>query len=369
LPQGHANPGDQVSFIIVEEHNGPRAKDVQMQGMSRGPPPPPHGGGAYTQPSKGYDKGSGKGKGKGSLPPPPPMVAMVPQMGGGMPPMGPAVDMYAPSFVGIVKSFNPKSGWGMIECEMTYRLYGKDVFFGTSVAPYGAERGEQVRFSVKQEAKGPAAIEVTPLRLMQAYPPAAPQVPMYAPPQMVYGGNMKGAPPPVGKQPSKDHVYIGSVKSFNEEKGWGHIACEGTKKIYNKDVFLMKREVEAVGGSIPLGSLISFKVQSDGKGPKATDIRVIPEDAVGSDGYPGKQFSGIIKSFNDTKGWGFVAGDEILEVFGKDIFVNKREMDNQTPALGDQIFFHVEIDKDGQAQAKNIQAGAHPPAVKRQKLV
>merc|ERR1719421_2537517 len=96
-----------------------------------------------------------------------------------MPPMPPAVDMYAPSFVGTVKSFNPKSGWGMIECDMTMRLYGKDVFFGTSVNPHGADRGDQVRFSVKQEPKGPAAIEVTPLRMMQSYPPPMQQVPMY----------------------------------------------------------------------------------------------------------------------------------------------------------------------------------------------
>jgi cold shock CspA family protein len=269
----------------------------------------------------------------------------------------------------------------MIECDMTFTLYGKDVFFSREVAPHGAERGEQVRFSVKVEPKGPAAIEVTPLRVMQAYSapalPPPPQmmthqmtVPMYAPMYAPVQGMKGGAP--AGRPPSKDHVYIGTVKSFNEEKGYGHIACEATKKLYGKDIFLLKGQVEAIygeGGSIPLNSLVSFKVQSDNKGPKAMDIRVIPEDAVGSDGYPGKQFSGIIKSFNQEKGWGFIEGDEIREVFGKDIFLNKREMDNQSPNQGDQVFFHVEIDKDGQAQAKSIHVGAYPAAVKRQKLV
>jgi cold shock CspA family protein len=302
-----------------------------------------------------------------------PAIAAMPSVGKGFPGKGcnPADLMYAPSFVGVVKSYSPKSGWGMIECEMTFNLYGKDVFFSKSVAPpQGLAAGEQVRFSVKMEEKGPAALEVTPLTMyVPTVPMAWPQAPGFgsgfgSPPMAapVYGGT-KGALPSNGLKASKDPTYYGHVKAFYEEKGWGHISCEATMKLYGKDVFLMRGKVTS-DIAIVTGSLVSFKVTPSAKGPQATEIHVLPEGAVGVNGLAGKSYSGVIKSFNSEKGWGFVAGDEIQEVFGKDIFINKRELQGVIPDVGEEVNFTVEVDNDGQAQAKNVSIGS----AKRMKL-
>jgi len=237
----------------------------------------------------------------------------------------------------------------------THTLYGKDVFFSKAAAPpQGVSAGEQVRFSVKLEAKGPAALEVTPLAM---YMPAAPMPPAMMMAAPFYGG-MKGGCSGFFKSASKDHAYFGFVKGFNEEKGWGHIGCEATMKIYGKDVFLLRNHIS--GGVISPGSLVSFKVTMGAKGPQAVDVHILPDGAVSIDGMPGKQFGGYIKSFNAEKGWGFITGDEIQESFGKDIFINKRELGGHTPEQGEPVQFHVELDNDGQPQAKNISFGASP---------
>jgi hypothetical protein len=37
------------------------------------------------------------------------------------------------------------------------------------------------------------------------------------------------------------------MKSVNAEKGWGHISCDATNKIYGKDMFIMKTQLDASG--------------------------------------------------------------------------------------------------------------------------
>merc|ERR1712232_858813 len=61
------------------------------------------------------------------------------------------------SFVRHVKSINKHKGYGMISCDITQQLYGKDVFFSTSALQHDVNAGDQVRFQVRMEEKGPAA--------------------------------------------------------------------------------------------------------------------------------------------------------------------------------------------------------------------
>merc|ERR1711896_103096 len=111
-------------------------------------------------------------------------------------------------------------------------------------------------------------------------------------------------------------AYFGVVKGYSAEKGWGHINCEATKAYYGKDVFLMSGQLEQAGGSASAGTLISFKVSEGAKGPQANDVHILPSDAFGVDGSPGKEYGATVKSFNADRGWGFVTGDELMSVFG-----------------------------------------------------
>mmetsp|Transcript_15564 Transcript_15564/g.27710 ORF Transcript_15564/g.27710 Transcript_15564/m.27710 type:complete len:421 (-) Transcript_15564:58-1320(-) len=357
LPGQIATAGDQVLFNVKMEHNGPVAIELQaVRGRSGGkgrpvpssmPAPrtstlalPPAG-----KPGPGMAKGGG---------------------GGGF--FDPT---YETSFVGMVKSFSHQTGWGMIECDLTMRLYGKDVFVSSKhLEGTVVSQGDQVRFVVKQEEKGPVAMCVQLLpplggkgghSMVQVAPPPqqwGPPPPMqqWGPPPAPQWGPPPapqwGAPPPAPFDAGQK-VFYGVVKGFNEEKGWGHISCDGTKRLYNKDVFLLSGKLG--GAACELGMLVSFKVQLGAKGPQAEQVQVMPAGSFSTEEQPGLQHSGTIKSFNEEKGFGFIASEHLSAMFGKDIFLSRRELGGYIPSIGDTVTFTVVIgEKEGQPQARDV---------------
>mmetsp|Transcript_100362 Transcript_100362/g.288381 ORF Transcript_100362/g.288381 Transcript_100362/m.288381 type:complete len:241 (+) Transcript_100362:82-804(+) len=61
-------------------------------------------------------------------------------------------------------------------------------------------------------------------------------------------------------------------------------------------------------------------------------------------------YQGVVKSFNDLKGWGFVVYE------GQDVFMHIRECKDGKPAEGDTLTFDMEADpvRNGQMRAVNI---------------
>lgn len=67
-------------------------------------------------------------------------------------------------------------------------------------------------------------------------------------------------------------MAIGTVKFFNSAKGYGFIAPEGG----GKDVFVHATAVEAAGlRTLTEGQRVSFDVQPDARGVKATNIKAV----------------------------------------------------------------------------------------------
>jgi CspA family cold shock protein len=67
-------------------------------------------------------------------------------------------------------------------------------------------------------------------------------------------------------------MAIGTVKFFNTTKGFGFIAPEGGAK----DVFVHASAVEEAGlRSLSEGQQVSFDIQADAKGSKATNLKAI----------------------------------------------------------------------------------------------
>jgi CspA family cold shock protein len=67
-------------------------------------------------------------------------------------------------------------------------------------------------------------------------------------------------------------MAIGTVKFFNTTKGFGFIAPEGGAK----DVFVHASAVEAAGlRSLSEGQQVSFDIQPDARGSKATNLKAI----------------------------------------------------------------------------------------------
>ena len=67
-------------------------------------------------------------------------------------------------------------------------------------------------------------------------------------------------------------MAIGTVKFFNSAKGFGFIAPEGG----GKDVFVHATAVEAAGmHTLTEGQRVSFDVQPDARGVKATNLKAV----------------------------------------------------------------------------------------------
>jgi len=147
--------------------------------------------------------------------------------------------------------------------------------------------------------------------------------------------------------------FLGVFKSFNEEKGWGHITSEATYKLFGKDVFVIR---SALRGVVAPGHQVQFCVSMGAKGPQAREVRSL--EGGGSDISPqmmaGKVFTGQLKLFNEEKGWGFITCEETRNLFCKDVFVHKREFGNTSPTNGEEFQFTVETGNDGRPEARNV---------------
>jgi len=288
------------------------------------------------------------------------------------------------TFFGTVKGFDPHKGWGFISCDLAMQTYGKDVFVTGKQIPGGmAPEGTQVQFTVRMEEKGPVAQTVrilnqgkgfsmmgkgmgkfqgkgmgSPQYALQQW--AAPQMwgkggpavwggmpsfgmagygPMWGPSPMMWGG-------PAQKDPDENSTFFGAMKTINVEKGWGHIDCDSLKKLYGKDMFVMKSNLE--GAQVAVGQEVQFNVAQGPKGPHAVNIR--PFAGLGD---APQTFSGIVKSFNEGKGWGFIENETARQIYQQDVFVHMKEMQGVTPGPGTQVQFGVDI-SSGRPSAKNV---------------
>jgi len=276
--------------------------------------------------------------------------------------------LYSGSYVGVVKSFNTAAGWGHIACAETEQMYGKDIFVMKSKIPGGSiSKGTVVQFAVVDGQKGPEAdaVKLVPGIVGAVQPgwsktpqakiaaefalPLAWAAPMQPPPpQMIQhmhsGGG--GGPPSYNQGQS---LHYGTVKSFNEEKGWGHITCPQTQSMYGKDMFVMRSAL--IGGPINPGDHVAFGVRMGLKGPEAINVEVL--------GLEGAEaiYEGIIKQFAEDKGWGFISCEETHQLHNKDIFIHRNELNGYVPAQGEAVQFAVQISNLGRPEATRINFG------------
>jgi len=252
------------------------------------------------------------------------------------------------------KNWNPQKGWGMIQCDQTQNMYGKDMFFMKSAVVGGAviQMGTQVSFNVQVGIKGPEGANV------QAFGPMAIAQPFMSPMHFV---QLAAAQAQTGR------TYFGTIKSFNDEKGWGHISCDGTRNLYGKDMFLLRGALR--GQPCAAGDQVRFSVQMGQKGPEAMDVTILPQGTFGVDEAPGSTFTGSIKNFDDDKGWGFIHSEESRNHFQKDIFLHKRVLGERTVSVGDQVQFSVTVNKDGKPEASQVALAGLPGAQQNQNFL
>lgn len=267
------------------------------------------------------------------------------------------------AYIGVVKSFNPNSGWGHISCQETEQLYGKDMFFMKSQLPTGSiSKGASVQFHVAQGTKGPEARSIVELgatagpkpKSPQAQrPPFVPSKPIAAPTSIQPGGcggqALLGAVGGCGGCGNPNTVYYGKIKQFKEDKGWGHISCPQTHEIYGKDMFLLRSALN--GTVVKEGDYIQFGVTLGLKGPEAANVRVL--------GHMDEHqiYMGSIKMYNEEKGWGFIECNETRLLYNKDVFIHKKDLSGHAPSVGETVQFTVTISESGRPEGSSLSFG------------
>jgi len=322
-PAAAIGKGTRVNFRITDNGRGPEATNVEMLLPTSATPSP----------------------GPGSFP--------------GT--VGPNNDgLYSGSYVGVVKSFNMQAGWGHIACAETEQMYGKDIFVMKSKIPGGSiTKGTVVQFGVVDGLKGPEAdaVKLVPgiIGALQpgwskSTPPqawAAPQM-QPQPPQMMQQMHSGGGGGPPSYNPGQS-FYYGTVKGFNEEKGWGHISCPQTQSLYGKDMFVMRSALAGI--PVKPGDNVCFGVQMGMKGPEAINVKVM-----GPEGNEAT-YEGTIKQFAEDKGWGFISCEETHQLYNKDIFIHRNELNGYVPSQGEVVQFSVKINNQGRPEATGLNFG------------
>ncbi len=170
-------------------------------------------------------------------------------------------------------------------------------------------------------------------------------------------------------------MTTGTVKWFNETKGFGFIAPEDG----GGDVFVHISAVERSGLlGLNEGDTVSFEIEQDRRSGKAsaTNIKVLAAGAPaprggGGGGGAGRSYgggapsggggggpagSGTVKWFNSTKGFGFIQPDG----GGPDVFVHISAVERaglRGLNEGQRVSYELQTDrKTGKQAAGNLQA-------------
>eukprot|EP00747_Dinoflagellata_sp_TGD_P165608 gnl/TRDRNA2_/TRDRNA2_187111_c0_seq1.p1 gnl/TRDRNA2_/TRDRNA2_187111_c0~~gnl/TRDRNA2_/TRDRNA2_187111_c0_seq1.p1 ORF type:complete len:478 (+),score=127.24 gnl/TRDRNA2_/TRDRNA2_187111_c0_seq1:34-1434(+) len=282
------------------------------------------------------------------------------------------------TYRGIVKSFVVSNGYGFIQCDDTFEMYGRDVYLPHAKAT-GFRVGQEVYFDVTTNNDGHPVVEnLYPIELEEV---ARDQgkgkakgkgKDMGKPPAYgagAYGGSAYGGgaydswqggkgkgPPPMAKG-----AYDGWGKGGGGGyKGGGYDDGYGGGKGYDKGH-------DAYGGGYGRGGPPAKGGWDDpyaGGGKAKGKGDAGKKGGGGGGGKPpagaGLMGTGMVKSFSDKNGYGFIDCPDTFAIFGRDVFVTVDDLGGLP--IGAEVTFKVYSNKKGCPQATEVKGtGNHVP--------
>eukprot|EP00929_Paragymnodinium_shiwhaense_P059631 TRINITY_DN29856_c0_g1_i1.p1 TRINITY_DN29856_c0_g1~~TRINITY_DN29856_c0_g1_i1.p1 ORF type:complete len:1105 (+),score=152.00 TRINITY_DN29856_c0_g1_i1:118-3432(+) len=220
-------------------------------------------------------------------------------------------------FIAPVKSFNPQTGFGFLDCPELADLLGKpDVFVHASHIEHltNFQPGELFSFSLGEDKKG----HIMAVNIEAVSPDTT---------------SSHGAA-------QEAERFIAPVKRFNPQTGFGFLDCPELADALGKpDVFVHKSHIEHLN-SFQQGELFSFSLGEDKKGHiMAVDLQPFNGSTAGRGAPEARRYVAPLKRFNPQTGFGFLECQELAAVFGKpDIFVHATQIQHFGDVQAGQLF-------------------------------
>jgi len=190
---------------------------------------------------------------------------------------------YVMYYIGRLKSFNVKNGYGFIECMRSRRDYGADVFVHKNFVPMPWNIGQPVEFAVMANQRGqPQAFDVNWLpRLDRPQPRGTGGA--GGPGSGTSTGGTGDTSGSASRASGSAQVAaaaaprkLGTLKSFSQGQGYGFISNEEVFQMHQRDTYFDKGQIPQ-GSNWHFGQTIEFSVFLNPRGqPQARDINWDP---------------------------------------------------------------------------------------------
>jgi len=199
---------------------------------------------------------------------------------------------YVSYYVGTLKTYNVKNGYGFLECKQAKADWHCDVFVHKNNVPTPWNLGQPVEFAVQVNLKGqPQAYDCNWLpRLPQTSavtPGTTPGLPGKG--RGGYEAEPDGSPQAEAAKGEEETLSneprrLGTLKSYSSQHGYGFISCTETQQAYKRDVYLDKSQV---GEAWQWNQLLEFSVSfNDRSQPQARNVNWEPVPLLSSSQAP-----------------------------------------------------------------------------------
>jgi len=181
--------------------------------------------------------------------------------------------------------------------------------------------------------------------------------------------------------PSKNRPFpgrmTGTVVDYDEESGDAKISCRQVEAIFKQYVSVDWRELERASESADMGSAVTFHVElGPGGEPRACELRMYSPEEEAKENVQqgnkrrklapggathgvgvGSRYEGVIKSFHEGIGVGFISCKETHARFRRDVALSRSECAGFS--VGDEVSFVLAVDpKMGTPMAIEMEAVA-----------
>mmetsp|Transcript_5281 Transcript_5281/g.16299 ORF Transcript_5281/g.16299 Transcript_5281/m.16299 type:complete len:703 (-) Transcript_5281:98-2206(-) len=137
-----------------------------------------------------------------------------------------------------------------------------------------------------------------------------------------------------------EQVFIGEVRFYSAKAGRGFITCPELKALYNQDVYVHGSVLAKSGANV--GDSVQFRIHLNPQGlPQAqAPLEVVRLEPKNEDA-----FKGIVKSFNENNGYGFIDCPDTFAQFGRDVYMSRAKA--KSAYVGQEVYFTININNNG----------------------